>query len=76
MEMKAKDQLFDIGESKSHWISFMSCTIITTPAAPAAPASYSQAVKAAGLVFVSGTVVHEVEARIAYVAGHHQSSLA
>ncbi|CDZ55009.1 RidA family protein [Neorhizobium galegae] len=33
----------------------MSRTIITTPAAPAAPASYSQAVKAAGLVFVSGT---------------------
>ena len=30
-------------------------TIIATAAAPAAPASYSQAVKAAGLVFVSGT---------------------
>jgi len=33
----------------------MSRAIITTPAAPAAPPSYSQAVKAAGLVFVSGT---------------------
>jgi 2-iminobutanoate/2-iminopropanoate deaminase len=42
-------------DQKSHWISSMSRTIITTPAAPAAPASYSQAVKAAGLVFVSGT---------------------
>jgi len=29
--------------------------IIATPAAPATPPSYSQAVKAAGLVFVSGT---------------------
>ena len=33
----------------------MSRTIITTAAAPAAPPAYSQAVKAAGLVFVSGT---------------------
>lgn len=33
----------------------MSRTIIASRAAPAAPASYSQAVKAAGLVFVSGT---------------------
>jgi 2-iminobutanoate/2-iminopropanoate deaminase len=33
----------------------MSRTIITCSTAPAAPASYSQAVKAAGLVFVSGT---------------------
>ena len=33
----------------------MSRTIIATAAAPAAPAAYSQAVKAAGLVFVSGT---------------------
>lgn len=33
----------------------MSRSIVATPAAPAAPASYSQAVKAAGLVFVSGT---------------------
>ena len=30
-------------------------TIIATTDAPAAPASYSQAVKAAGLIFVSGT---------------------
>ena len=33
----------------------MSRTIITTPKAPKAPPSYSQAVKAAGLIFVSGT---------------------
>lgn len=33
----------------------MSRTIITTQTAPAAPPSYSQAVKAAGLIFVSGT---------------------
>jgi len=33
----------------------MSRTIVTTSAAPAAPPSYSQAVVAAGLVFVSGT---------------------
>lgn len=30
-------------------------TIIDTPAAPKSPPSYSQAVKAAGLIFVSGT---------------------
>ena len=33
----------------------MTRTIIATPTAPPAPPSYSQAVKAAGLVFVSGT---------------------
>ena len=33
----------------------MSRTIIDTPTAPKSPPSYSQAVKAAGLVFVSGT---------------------
>lgn len=33
----------------------MTRTIITSSRAPAAPAAYSQAVKAAGLVFVSGT---------------------
>lgn len=33
----------------------MSRTIIASRLAPASPASYSQAVKAAGLVFVSGT---------------------
>ncbi len=33
----------------------MSRTIIASLAAPAAPPAYSQAVKAAGLVFVSGT---------------------
>jgi 2-iminobutanoate/2-iminopropanoate deaminase len=33
----------------------MSRTIITSTAAPATPPAYSQAVKAAGLVFVSGT---------------------
>jgi 2-iminobutanoate/2-iminopropanoate deaminase len=32
----------------------MSRTIIATPGAPAPPASYSQAVKAGGLIFVSG----------------------
>lgn len=37
------------------WSKHMSRTIISTQAAPAAPPSYSQAVKAAGLVFVSGT---------------------
>ena len=33
----------------------MSRTVITTANAPAAPATYSQATKAAGLIFVSGT---------------------
>ena len=33
----------------------MSRTIITTPKAPKAPPSYSQAVQAVGLIFVSGT---------------------
>ncbi|TPG07495.1 RidA family protein [Sphingomonas oligophenolica] len=33
----------------------MTRTIIATPTAPAAPSSYSQAVTAAGLIFVSGT---------------------
>jgi len=33
----------------------MTRTIIDTPTAPRSPQSYSQAVKAAGLVFVSGT---------------------
>ena len=33
----------------------MSRTIVASSSAPAAPPSYSQAVKAAGLVFVSGT---------------------
>lgn len=33
----------------------MSRTIVVSRSAPAAPAAYSQAVKAAGLVFVSGT---------------------
>lgn len=33
----------------------MSRTIIVTTAAPPAPSAYSQAVRAAGLVFVSGT---------------------
>ena len=33
----------------------MTRTIIDTPTAPKSPPSYSQAVKAAGLVFVSGT---------------------
>jgi len=33
----------------------MTRTVIATPNAPAAPATYSQAARAAGLVFVSGT---------------------
>ena len=33
----------------------MTRTIIDTPTAPKSPPSYSQAVKAAGLIFVSGT---------------------
>ncbi len=33
--------------------------IIRTPSAAASPATYSQAVKAAGLVFVSGTAPHD-----------------
>jgi len=33
----------------------MSRTIIDTPTAPKSPPAYSQAVKAAGLIFVSGT---------------------
>lgn len=33
----------------------MTRTVIRTPLAPAAPATYSQATKAAGLIFVSGT---------------------
>ena len=33
----------------------MSRTIIATSNAPAAPPAYSQAVRAAGLIFVSGT---------------------
>jgi 2-iminobutanoate/2-iminopropanoate deaminase len=37
----------------------MAREIIRTPDAPAAPATYSQAVHAAGLVFVSGTGPHD-----------------
>ena len=33
--------------------------IVSTPNAPKSPATYSQAVKAAGLVFVSGTSPHD-----------------
>jgi 2-iminobutanoate/2-iminopropanoate deaminase len=38
---------------------WMTRNIIETANAPAAPPSYSQAVKAAGLVFVSGTGPHD-----------------
>ncbi len=38
---------------------FMSRDIIRTPNAPAPPPTYSQAVRAAGLVFVSGTGPHD-----------------
>lgn len=37
----------------------MARQIIRTPNAPASPPTYSQAVKAAGLVFVSGTGPHD-----------------
>jgi 2-iminobutanoate/2-iminopropanoate deaminase len=39
----------------------VSRTIVFTPNAPKPPATYSQAVKAAGLVFVSGTAPHDPE---------------
>ena len=53
----------------------MSKTIISTQNAPAAPPSYSQAVKAAGLVFVSGTApVDPVTGRI--VEGPVQAQVA
>lgn len=46
----------------------MSREIIRTPNAPAAPPTYSQAVRAAGLIFVSGTGPHNpVSGKI---AGH------
>jgi 2-iminobutanoate/2-iminopropanoate deaminase len=38
---------------------FMAREIIRTPNAPSPPATYSQAVRAAGLVFVSGTGPHD-----------------
>ena len=37
----------------------MARDIVRTPNAPAPPAAYSQAVRAAGLVFVSGTGPHD-----------------
>jgi 2-iminobutanoate/2-iminopropanoate deaminase len=42
----------------------MSRTIVFTPMAAKPPATYSQAVKAAGLVFVSGTAPHDPETGI------------
>src|SRR5499427_1640667 len=39
----------------------MSRTIVFTPKAAKPPATYSQAVKAGGLVFVSGTAPHDPE---------------
>jgi len=41
--------------------------VVKTPAAPAAPATYSQAIRAAGLVFVSGTA--PVDARTGKISG-------
>jgi enamine deaminase RidA (YjgF/YER057c/UK114 family) len=38
----------------------MARDIIRTPNAPSPPPAYSQAVRAAGLVFVSGTGPHDV----------------
>ena len=40
---------------------FMAREIIRTPNAPSPPATYSQAVRAAGLVFVSGTAPTDAE---------------
>jgi 2-iminobutanoate/2-iminopropanoate deaminase len=40
-------------------MTFMARDIIRTPDAPAPPPTYSQAVRAAGLVFVSGTGPHD-----------------
>jgi 2-iminobutanoate/2-iminopropanoate deaminase len=40
-------------------MEFMARDIIRTPDAPAPPPTYSQAVRAAGLVFVSGTGPHD-----------------
>jgi 2-iminobutanoate/2-iminopropanoate deaminase len=42
-----------------HWRDFMAKDIIRTPNAPSPPPTYSQAVRAAGLVFVSGTGPHD-----------------
>ena len=42
----------------------MSRAIVFTPKAAKPPATYSQAVKAAGLVFVSGTAPHDPETGI------------
>ncbi len=42
----------------------MSRMIVDTPTAPKAPPSYSQAVKAAGLVFVSGTAPIDPEGAV------------
>src|SRR5580700_5757190 len=41
------------------WRNFMTREIIRTPNAPSPPPTYSQAVRAAGLVFVSGTGPHD-----------------
>jgi len=41
------------------WEEFMAREIIRTPNAPSPPPTYSQAVRAAGLVFVSGTGPHD-----------------
>jgi hypothetical protein len=43
------------GSSSQHWRKLMAKDIIRTPNAPSPPPTYSQAVRAAGLVFVSGT---------------------
>jgi 2-iminobutanoate/2-iminopropanoate deaminase len=40
-------------------MKFMARDIIRTPDAPAPPSTYSQAVRAAGLVFLSGTGPHD-----------------
>jgi 2-iminobutanoate/2-iminopropanoate deaminase len=42
-----------------YWRNFMARDIIRTTNAPSSPPTYSQAVRAAGLVFVSGTGPHD-----------------
>ena len=50
-----KPELCETINSTSHLEKLMARDIIRTPHAPSPPPTYSQAVRAAGLVFVSGT---------------------
>jgi 2-iminobutanoate/2-iminopropanoate deaminase len=49
----------DIPDTHPSEITTMTRQIVSTPNAARPPATYSQAVKAAGLVFVSGTAPHD-----------------